>query len=125
MKCISIRQPWAWLIIHGGKDVENRPWPTKFRGPLLIHASKGMTQREYEAAWLYAQDRGVWLPRFSDLQRGGIIGEVNLYDCAADVISPWFEGPFGFALRDPKPMEFVPMAGKLGLFNVSIGALPL
>jgi len=40
MKAILIRQPWAWLIVHGYKDVENRTWSTKYRGPILIHAGK-------------------------------------------------------------------------------------
>mgnify|MGYP002359850962 FL=1 len=38
MKALSIRQPWAGLIIHGYKDIENRDWPTRYRGPLLVHA---------------------------------------------------------------------------------------
>jgi len=37
VKCLSIRQPWAWLIIHGGKDVENRTWWTDYPG-LPCHA---------------------------------------------------------------------------------------
>jgi len=40
MKIISIRQPWAALIVSGIKDVENRTWPTRYRGQLLIHASR-------------------------------------------------------------------------------------
>ena len=44
---LSVRQPWAWAIIHAGKDIENRSWATKFRGRVLIHASKGMTQEEF------------------------------------------------------------------------------
>ena len=43
LKALSIRQPWAWLIVNGFKDVENRNWRTHWRGRLLIHASKGMT----------------------------------------------------------------------------------
>lgn len=39
-KALSLRQPWAWAVVHGYKDVENRSWSTKHRGPLLIHASK-------------------------------------------------------------------------------------
>jgi hypothetical protein len=35
---LSIRQPWAWLIVQGHKPIENRTWPTTYRGPLLIHA---------------------------------------------------------------------------------------
>ena len=48
MKCLSVRQPWAALILHGvngqKKDVENRAWPTKFRGAMLIHASKSVDE---------------------------------------------------------------------------------
>jgi len=40
MKILSIRQPWAALIVSGAKDVENRTWPTRYRGPLLVHAAK-------------------------------------------------------------------------------------
>jgi ASCH domain len=40
MKALSVRQPWAWLIIAGHKDVENRSWTTTYRGPLLIHAAR-------------------------------------------------------------------------------------
>jgi hypothetical protein len=39
MKVIVIRQPWAWLIVNGFKDIENRSWATRYRGPLLIQAS--------------------------------------------------------------------------------------
>ncbi|WP_206002040.1 ASCH domain-containing protein [Paraburkholderia aromaticivorans] len=38
MKALSIRQPWAWLIVKGHKDIENRTWSTRFRGRVLIHA---------------------------------------------------------------------------------------
>lgn len=38
MKCLSVRQPWAHLILNGPKDVENRIWAPAYRGPLLIHA---------------------------------------------------------------------------------------
>lgn len=40
MKVLSIRQPWAWLICAGYKDVENRDWRTNYRGRILIHAPK-------------------------------------------------------------------------------------
>jgi hypothetical protein len=39
MKILSIRQPWAYLITRGSKNIENRSWPTNYRGPVLIHAS--------------------------------------------------------------------------------------
>ncbi len=39
MKILSIRQPWAYLISSGSKNIENRTWPTKYRGLFLVHAS--------------------------------------------------------------------------------------
>ena len=41
MKALSIKQPWAWLIVNGYKDIENRTWKTNYRGTFLVHASKG------------------------------------------------------------------------------------
>jgi hypothetical protein len=48
LKAISIRQPWAWLIVNGYKDVENRIWAANVRGRVLIHvgASKSDTNPE-------------------------------------------------------------------------------
>src|SRR5580765_3071606 len=45
MKALSIRQPWAWLIVNGHKPVENRSWPTKYTGKLLIHAGQRFEQK--------------------------------------------------------------------------------
>ncbi|WP_289241690.1 ASCH domain-containing protein [Delftia sp.] len=45
---LSIRQPWAWLIVHGYKDIENRDWHTPFRGNLLVHAGLTMTRAYYD-----------------------------------------------------------------------------
>lgn len=46
MKALSVKQPWAWAIIHAGKDIEKRTWRTDYRGPLLIHAGKFHVDRE-------------------------------------------------------------------------------
>jgi hypothetical protein len=120
MKVLSIRQPWAWLIIHGGKDIENRTWPTKFRGTVLIHASKGMTRGEYESAvdplWRIGGPV-IDVPSFHDLERGGIVGMVDIVDCVSDSTSPWYAGSFGFVLRNAKPLPFTPMRGMLGFFD--------
>lgn len=48
---LSVRQPWAWLILHAGKDIENRTWRTRYRGPLLIHASKAIDTVAYLATY--------------------------------------------------------------------------
>ena len=126
MKAISIRQPWAWLIIHGGKDIENRDWPTKVRGRVLIHAAKGMTRDEYGTALgtaLLAANRdsghaSIAVPAMSSVDRGGIIGSVEIVDCVSASPSPWFFGRFGFVLRNPIALPFRPMRGMLGFFDV-------
>lgn len=45
---LSVRQPWAWLMVNNLKDVENRSWYTKFRGRLYIHASGTYTKRAHD-----------------------------------------------------------------------------
>ena len=120
MIALSIRQPWAWLILHAGKDVENRSWPTKFRGRFLIHAAKGMTQREYENACQFARyvvGINSRLPAFKELPRGGIVGEAEIWNCVSESSSKWFEGPHGFLIRKAVPLEFRPLAGTLGFFH--------
>ena len=125
---LSIRQPWASLILLAGKDIENRTWGTRVRGPILIHAAKGMTKREYQDAMgfvhevdsrrLYALEALFDSLCPENLPRGGIIGSVNLADCVYQSDSPWFQGPYGFVLRDPKPLPFTPFNGRLGFFDV-------
>lgn len=120
MRTLSIRQPWAWLILHAGKDVENREWRTSYRGPLLVHAGKGMTRDEYDgAADLLAHVRqDIELPPFAALERGGIVGKVDLAGCSDQYDSPWFFGTFGLLLLNPQPLPFTPWRGQLGFFDV-------
>ena len=123
MKCLSVRQPWAWLIIHGGKDVENRTWSTDYRGPLLIHASKGMTKMEYIDAREYIHEyieKDIRLPNIEDLLRGFIIGKVNMIGCFDHLDSEWQNpGCYGFLLENPEAIEPIPYKGQLGFFNVN------
>lgn len=118
MKALSIRQPWAWLIVNGYKDIENRSWATRFRGPVLIHAAKGMTGAEFNEAYHFAIEVGISIPRFNELERGGIVGVANVTGCSDDSLSPWFFGKFGFELADAKPLPFMPCKGQLGFFEV-------
>jgi len=131
---LSIRQPWASMILKVGKGIENRDWPCRYRGRILIHASKGMTREEHEDAIAFAigaikaDPRNAGVTRrttlrelgfsYEDLPRGGIIGSVEIVDCVTASDSPWFVGRFGFVLRDPKPLPFVPWKGQFGLFEV-------
>ena len=50
---------------------------------------------------------------------GGIVGMAEITDCVKDSNSPWFEGPFGFVIKNPRPLPFYPMPGKTGFFDVS------
>lgn len=118
---LSVRQPWAWLIVHGGKDVENRTWATKVRGRVMIHASLGLTVYEYAHCAVFARRNGVQIPAFRNLYRGGIIGSVEIVNCldlgSSMIVSKWFEGPYGFELRSPEPVEFIPCRGALGFWK--------
>lgn len=120
---LSIRQPWAWLIVNGHKDVENRDWPTRFRGPLWIHAGKTKDHEQYEAASWMAKEVGIEIPPIDALDYGGLVGRSFLHDCVTASDSHWFVGKHGFLLRESAPMPLVPCRGMLGFFNVPPEAL--
>lgn len=145
MKALSVKQPWAWLIVNGYKDVENRIWPLPktFEVPqrIYIHASKtwdilsqdtiaDVARRlliNYDVAedWLVNQLR----PQ----SRGVIVGEVlvvgeysidrprGMYGALNE--PQWYHGPpyYGFALRDHEAYkEPIPYKGRLGFFKVEL-----
>jgi hypothetical protein len=112
---LSIQQPWAWLISHGYKDVENRAWPTKVRGWIGIHAGKKLDDEGY--AWVRATFPRIPLPAPDAFERGGIVGRARLVDCAESIDSPWFFGPHGFVLRDATPFPLRACRGQLGFFR--------
>ncbi len=116
MKAISIRQPWAALIISGEKDIENRTWPTRYRGPLLIHAAQKVEPAVFDEV---AQRFGIRVS-LDETKFGGIIGMVDLVGCVERSSSPWFagKGHYGWILRNPRPLPFVSLRGRLGLFEV-------
>jgi hypothetical protein len=117
MKCISIKQPWAWAIFHG-KPVENRTWKTDYRGDLLIHASRNFDFDGLE--WMnknmlpvhFTHDHPVFVA-------GAIIGKVIMTDCVIAHSSPWFFGPYGHVYTNH--VEFtkpIPFKGALKFFEV-------
>ncbi len=123
---LSIRQPWAWLIVNGWKDIENRSWPTRFRGSVLIHAGKTPMD---EDKWDDMRDGtnpidglpispdyvppGDW----NDMGWGGIVGTAEIVDCVARSASRWFVGEYGFVIANAKPLPFRPCLGRLGFFR--------
>lgn len=119
---LSVRQPWAWAIIHADKDIENRSWQAvnhglKKRGRIAIHAAKGMTRDEYDEARDFINSLGYVTPGPSALFRGGIIGSVDVVDVVGKSDSRWFFGPRGLVLRDANPCPFIPAKGELGYFT--------
>jgi len=115
MKALSIRQPWAWLIVTGKKDIENRTWFTKDRGSFLIHASKKFDSMGYN--WVVSE-MGLKMPPPRELNFGGIVGMAEITDCVTDYNNPWFFGPYGFILENAMTLPFFPLPGKLGFFDV-------
>lgn len=121
MKALNLIQPWASLVIFGGKDIENRTWKTHYRGEILIVASKGVNELEFQSARDLIQEKGLerdyevlpWI------NYGGVIGTVEVVDCVTRSDSPWFFGPFGWVLKNPKPLVYRPVTGKRGLWDLN------
>lgn len=120
---LSVRQPWAWLIVNGHKDIENRDWSTSFRGRILVHASKGMTEEEYYdcRAYALAINPDIPFPKFAELERGGFVGAVDVTGCVKKTESPWFIGEYGFTLENPEVLPFQQYRGQLNFFEVKGG----
>lgn len=150
VRILTVRQPWAWAIIHGGKDVENRVRNIAgdYRGPVAIHAAKAVDE---------AADRDITRdPRFRRLSdalvatnkwrrepadpyyvRGAIIGVVDLVDvhrplwdgsCLVEgegACSRWGEAdgwPEHLVLANPRALsEPIPYKGALGLRKTDFG----
>ena len=118
MKALSIQQPWAWAIIHAGKDIENRTWPTYLTGPFYVHAGKKFDHAGYH--WLLT-NRSILraeIPHPDNMLCGGIVGVSEIIDCVDSHPSPFFFGPWGFVLGYSYPVDFIPYKGKLGFFDI-------
>ena len=105
MKILSIRQTWAHLITQGSKDIENRSWRTKYRGPFLVHAPLTVDRR---GCSIYGLDP-------TKLETGGVVGRAEIVDCVTEHPSKWFEGPYGFVLKNRRSLPFIKWTGGLGL----------
>lgn len=119
IRALSVRQPWPWAIFHAGKDVENRSWPTRHRGRLLIHAAATVDK----AAVAAARKAGWRVP--GRLPCGVLVGEVWLVDCVRHARSEWAEpGQWHWLLSRPRAFgRPVPWTGARRLFTVPADAL--
>ena len=122
MKCLSICQPFAELIVQGKKTIELRKWNTKFRGEFLVHAAKNILEEDCKRMKISPKT----------VTTGAIIGKVNLvdvkkYDSDKELkadkkkhhsISDNTKNKYGFILENPKklrvPIEYL---GKLNFFE--------
>lgn len=139
-KALSIRAPWWWAILHMGKDIENRGWPTGYRGPVLVHASswwrpeEGMEDVQEAASIMrctgfrpldsaFPQDEAGQpirhlTPGMLKASAGCIVGMVEIVDCVSQSARPWFFGRFGFVLRNPVAFaQPIPCKGALSFFS--------
>ena len=121
MKALSLKQPFAELILQGRKKIELRRWNAKFRGEFLIHASA-------KPDWKAMKEFG-----FINLPCGFIVGKITLKDVKiykdkqehnkdknlhlAD--SVW--GNYGFILENPQRMKKISAKGKLGFWEFKFG----
>ncbi len=121
MKTLSIRQPWAWAILHAGKCVENRSWQTPYRGPVLLHAGK-RAYRDYGAACIAIyENSGLMPPAFDELPRGGIVGAAYLSDIRApqSFDESWHDaGQLGWLLEGAVELPLRALSGLMHLFEV-------
>lgn len=117
MKALSLKQPFAELIVSGKKTIEIRKWRTKFRGEFLIHASMGVNK---EAMKKHG---------FDNLPSGVIVGKAKLVDVIEYKDEADFKkdqnkhlassdyGKFGFVLENAKRIKEVPAKGQLNFWN--------
>lgn len=124
---LSLKQPWAALVMQGLKSVEIRSWPTVRRGRIYIHAARSTDDRQ--------QGWDLVTPAIEPLTQlqGGLIGTVDLIDCltyrsreefARDTElhrndPSWYAGTlYGFRLADPLLTDFLPLPGWFRFFRI-------
>ena len=133
MKALSIRQPWAWLVVSGYKTIENRSRSLgDHSGPLLIHASKSFAAKDFVACFNWLSEHpalshmALLLPSPRILRFGGIVGQVNvvakIVNIPMDLMSldTWYTGEVGYVLKDAKKLPFKLCKGQLGFFEVEL-----
>jgi hypothetical protein len=115
IRCLAVRQPFAWAIMTGAKDIENRSWSTDYRGPIVIQASSSKTDVNQIAK------AGKLPPR--DFVYGALLGMVDLVDVvpmSEDLeANPWAFGSYCWRVANPRLFpEPIPAKGKLMLYAI-------
>ncbi len=119
MKALSLKQPWAELLISGKKKIEIRKWNTSFRGKFLVHASKSPDKKALEKFNL------------KDIKYGAIIGKAELAEIKKYKDDDEFEkdnslhlanssfGRYGFIIKNPERIAPISCPGKLNFWDAS------
>jgi hypothetical protein len=116
LPALSIRQPYAWLIANGIKDIENRSRRTLYRGPVLIHA--GLSREELAGDFTERLDPTSSVSWAQTYDFGGIVGVAEIVDCVRKSGSPWkHPASWGWMLTNARPLRFRPCKGALGFFK--------
>lgn len=116
LPALSIRQPYAWLVASGIKNIENRSRRTHYRGLFLIHASLKRQELTDEVIKQLELLSGYRFPE--TFSQGGIVGIAEIVDCVEKSDSPWkMDDYWGWVLANARPLEFKPCKGALGLFK--------
>ncbi|MFA6889897.1 MAG: ASCH domain-containing protein [Bacilli bacterium] len=135
MHAITIKEPWLWLILNKGKDVENRTWSTNYRGRLYLHSSKSFDYNALKKLWKIDSELCREVVDFFEVEYnkktntakvnnfasfGKILGFVELVDCVKGYSSPWAEtGLYHWVLKNPQlSKEEIECKGKLGVWTL-------
>ena len=112
---LTVRQPWASLIVSGIKTVENRTWSTTHRGRLLIHAGSNKA-RTSAAATAFGEHPGYY-------PLGVVIGSVDVVDVVRDSGLPYaVKDHWHWILANPVAFDDpIPASGSLGLWRITLG----
>ncbi|MDQ3940165.1 MAG: ASCH domain-containing protein [Actinomycetota bacterium] len=123
LKAITVRQPWAWAIVMGYKDVENRSRRTERRGSLLIHAGLQMDPDGFQFLW----ELGLHRKLPDELARGALIGEVQLSDCRYGYESDWsIPGRWQWIFTNPREFRSpLGCPGAQGFFSPDVSPFAL
>lgn len=132
MKALTISQPFASLIASGEKWIENRRWPTSYRGELAIHAGKGLQYldkdelKEHPSGCVIAVAKLVACETLNAIMAKAncqterrhwlIPGSSKSWYTASN--HPHAEGPWCWILEDVRPIEHVPVRGAQGLWDI-------
>ena len=139
MKAITIKQPWATLIVLGEKKFETRSWQTKYRGPIAIHAGKTIDKNACNDSWIKGVLKEHGITSYNDLPTGVVLATAELRECHKVIVTlgyvsvftsgkaieglevafgDYTEGRYAWELDNLKVLdETIPAKGQLSLWN--------